>query len=67
VDWEFGISRCKLLYVEWVNNKAVLYNTGNYIQYLIYLIINHNRDGYKKRMYICMTESFCYTVVINTS
>ena len=20
-DWEFGISRCKLLYTEWINNK----------------------------------------------
>ena len=22
-DWEFGISRCKLLYIEWINNKAL--------------------------------------------
>ena len=22
MDWEFGISRCKLLYIEWINNKA---------------------------------------------
>ena len=28
-DWEFGISRCKWLYVEWINNKALLYSTGN--------------------------------------
>ena len=21
MDWEFGISRCKLLYIEWVNKK----------------------------------------------
>ena len=31
-DWGFGISRCKLLYIEWVNNKVLLYITGNYIQ-----------------------------------
>ena len=24
MDWEFGISRCKLLYIEWVNNKVLL-------------------------------------------
>ena len=24
-DWEFGISRCKLLYIGWVNNKVLLY------------------------------------------
>lgn len=31
--WEFGISTCKLLYIEWVNSKVLLYGTGNYIQY----------------------------------
>ena len=30
-DWEFGISRCKLLYIEWINNKVLLYSTGNYM------------------------------------
>ena len=20
-DWEFGVSRCKLLYIEWINNR----------------------------------------------
>ena len=30
-DWEFEISRCKLLYIEWINNKVLLYSTGNYI------------------------------------
>ena len=32
MDWEFGISGCKLLYLEWVSNEILLYNTGNYIQ-----------------------------------
>ena len=31
-DWEFGISRCKLVYIGWIN-KVLLYSTGNYIQY----------------------------------
>ena len=26
MDWEFGISRCKLLHIEWINQKALLYN-----------------------------------------
>ena len=30
-DWEFGISRCKLLYTEWINNKVLLHSTGHYI------------------------------------
>ena len=29
MDWESGISRCKLLYIEWINNKVLLYSTGN--------------------------------------
>ena len=28
-----GVSRCKLLYTGWINNKVLLYSTGNYIQY----------------------------------
>ena len=35
MDWEFGISRCKLLHIERINNKNLLYNTGNYIQYIL--------------------------------
>ena len=38
MDWEFRVSRCKVLYTEWVN-KVLLYSTGNCIQYLV---INHN-------------------------
>jgi len=25
MDWEFGIRRCKLLYIEWINNKVLLH------------------------------------------
>ena len=24
MDWEFGISRCKLVYIGWINNKVLL-------------------------------------------
>ena len=52
VDWGFGISRCKLLHIEWINNKVLLYSTGNYIQYPV---INHNGNEYKKEcIYIYM-------------
>ena len=30
--WEFGISRCKLIHLESINNKVLLCSTGNYIQ-----------------------------------
>ena len=45
LDWVFGISRRKLLYMEWINNKILLYSIENYIQYPI---INHNGKEYEK-------------------
>ena len=32
MDWEFGVSRCKLLHLEWMSNEVLLYSPGNYIQ-----------------------------------
>ena len=52
-DWEFGVSRCKLLHTEWIN-KVLLYSTGNYIQYPM---INHKGKEYEKE-YIC---TYIYT------
>ena len=49
VDWEFGVSRCKLLHIEWINNKVLLYSTKNYIQYPE---INHKEKNIKKDVYI---------------
>ena len=56
MDWECGISRCKLVYREWINNKGPLYSTGNYIQYPV---INHKRKEYEKEcvcVYIYMYD-----------
>ena len=44
-DGEFRISRSKLLHIGWINNKVLLYSTGNYIQYPV---INHNGKEYEK-------------------
>ena len=33
--WEFGISRGKLLYIGWINNKLLLWSTGNNTQYAV--------------------------------
>ena len=30
-DWESGISRCILLYIEWTNSKVLLYRAGTII------------------------------------
>ena len=35
MEWEVGVSRCKLLYMGWINNRVLLYSTENYIQYQI--------------------------------
>ena len=42
MDWEFGVSRCKLLHIEWMDNKVPLYSTGKYIQCPG---MNHNGKG----------------------
>lgn len=73
MDWESGICKSKLLHIEWINNKILLYSTGNYIQYLV---IYHNGKEYETEytyvctfffnVYICITESLCCTAEINT-
>ena len=45
LDWEVGISRCKLLHTEWIDNQVLLYSTGNYIQYPE---VNHKGKEYEK-------------------
>ena len=37
-----GISRCKWLYIEWINNKGVPYSTGNYIQWKWKWSVSHS-------------------------
>ena len=29
------VGRCKLPHLEWISNEVLLYNTGNYIQFLV--------------------------------
>ena len=50
-EWELGISRSKVLYRVWINNKVLLYSTGNYIQYPM---INYNG---KECMYLYLPIS----------
>ena len=33
-DKEFGVSGCKLLHLEWMDNDVLLYNIGNCVQSL---------------------------------
>ena len=45
MEWEFGINRCELVYIGWINDKVLLYSTGTYIQYPV---INHNGKKHEK-------------------
>ena len=47
MEWDVRLSRCKLSYREWINNKVLLYSTGRYMQYPV---INQNGKEYLKRM-----------------
>ena len=49
MDWECGVSRCKLFHLEWINSKGLL--RRNYIQTPG---ISHNGKEYKERMYACV-------------
>ena len=51
MEEEVGVSRYKLLYIGWINNKVLLQSTGNYIQYPM---INHNGKEYLKKKCIYM-------------
>ena len=48
MDQEFGISRCKWLYIGWIN-KVLLYSTEKYIQYPV--INNDGKEHEKEYMY----------------
>jgi len=49
MDWEFGISRCKVLYIEWINNKVLLYSSEDYIRYSA---IKHSGKDHENDYYI---------------
>ena len=65
MDWEFEVSRCKLLHLEWINNEVLLYSTGSSIQSLG---TDHDGRYYNKgNAYICMTAQLCSTAEIGTT
>ena len=49
MDREFVVDRCKLLHLEWINNKVLLYITGNYIQSPG---TDHDGKNMKKSLYV---------------
>ena len=61
MDWEFKISRCKLLYIGWINNKVLLFSTRNYIQYPM---ITHNGKEYFLKEYLYFIYAYDIISVI---
>ena len=51
IDWEFGVSRCKLLHLEWISNEVLLYSTGNHIQPLG---TKHDGRPYEEKQCVCL-------------
>ena len=61
MDGEFGVGRCKLLHLEWINKEVLLYSTENYIQSLG---IDHNGRQYEEKnvcvcVYVCVCVCVC--------
>ena len=48
MDWEFGVSRCKLLCLEWISSEVLLYSMGNYIHSLGKNMMEDNMREKKK-------------------
>ena len=35
MDWEFGVSRCKLLHLKWIRNEVLLYTAQGTISIIV--------------------------------
>ena len=49
-NWECGVSRCKLVYKGWINDRVLLDSTGNYIYYPV--IIHKGKEYKKEYIYV---------------
>ena len=65
VKQEVGLSRWKLLYIEWINTKASLYDTENHIQYPV--ICRNGEEYFFLRIFLtvyiyimCTYIDICY-------
>ena len=59
MNWAFGVSRCKLLQIGWINNNDVLTSTGTYIQYPV---INHDGKEYEKECMYTYKHIYMYNI-----
>ena len=60
INWEFGINIYTLPNIKQMNKRDLLYNTGNYIQYLV--IIYDEKES--ETEYICVyTHVYVYVCI----
>ena len=59
---EVGICSYNLLSIEWINNKVLLYSTGNYIQYPL---VNYHEKEYEKE-HVILLLLFSHYVMSNS-
>ena len=64
MDRKPGVSRCKLLHLERMNNGVLLHSTGHDSQSPG---IYRDAKEYKKCVYICINESLCCTAEFGTT
>ena len=55
VHWEFRVSRCKLLYIRWINNKAQQWHRELYSTRLV--INDYGKEYEKGCVYMCQPVS----------
>ena len=59
----WDLADISFFYIEWINNKVLLYSI---VDYILYPVINHNGKEYEKE-HTCVTESLCCTSETNTT
>ena len=62
-DEEFGVSRCKLLHLDWISNEVLLYSAGNYIQFLV---IEHDENWLNIINQLYFKWNFLIKKILNT-
>lgn len=68
MNWEFGIGRCKLLHLGWINNNHKTTRSYYISQRTIANLLDKSQwEITFKRIYMCITESLCYTADIGTT
>ena len=57
-EWKLGVGRHKLLHLEWISNKVLLYSTGNYIQFPG---TDHDEDNIKQYVFCIILHTHTHT------